>query len=82
MTTKREFSNLVNSAFEYSKKFSQKFGYSCELPYDELKRKRKIALEEFKTVIDDSIKDNKDYTVDKYGTIPIPKGNLNDMLID
>ncbi len=82
MTNKREFSNLVNSAFEYSKRFSQKFGYSCELPYDELNQNGKIALDEFKKIIDDSIRDNKDYTVDKYGTIPMPKGNLNDILID
>ena len=82
MTTKKEFSSLVSSAFEYSKKFSKKFGYSCELPYDDLNHHGKIALDEFQTIVDNSIKDDFDYTIEKYGTIPMPKGNVNDLLID
>lgn len=69
-------------AFEYSKKFFDAFGYQCELPYDDLQDSGFVALKEFKKTVDKSISDKFDYTIEKYGTIPLQKGNQNDLLID
>lgn len=82
MIDRRELDKLVNMAFEYSKKFNEHFEYYCELPYDDLLDNGETALDEFKKVIDKCIEDNFDYTIEKYGTRPLPKGNPDDILID
>ena len=82
MIDRRKLDKLVNLAFEYSKKFNEHFGYYCELPYDDFLDNGETALENFTKVIDKCIEDDIDYTVEKYGTKPLPKGNPNDILID
>ena len=80
--TDKEFVCSCNKAFEYSKVFFNHFGYFCELPYTAIINLGKDAVAEFKNIIDKSITDNYDYTIEKYGTIPLPKGDSDDILID
>ena len=82
MINEKEFMKLGSLAFEYSKRFKNEFGYYCELPNDDLFDNGRVALEEFKKVIDKCIEDHFDYTIEKYGTRPLPKGNPNDILFD
>lgn len=70
-----------NSVSIISNKFYDKFKYFCEIPFDALKGELK-AIEEFEKVVDKCIADDFDYTIEFYGTKPLPKGDPKQILID
>lgn len=59
----------VDKTYEAMKAFSDHFLYLPKYPNDE----EKDESEEYNDVLYKSIKDNFDYTVEKYGTTPLDK---------
>jgi hypothetical protein len=61
--------------------FKKKFHYDCEVPFAVLSGDNR-AIEDFRRTVEKCINDDFDYTIELYGTVPLPKGNPNDILID
>lgn len=61
--------------------FIAHFGYGCEAPFAALQGDKQAILE-YERTVEKSIKDDYDYTVEKYGTVPLKKGDLKQIVIN
>lgn len=73
--------SFVDQINKIVNEFRDKFGYDCEVPFDALSGDVEV-IDEFKKIVKKCIEDNIDYTIELYGTIPLPPGSVNDILID
>jgi len=73
--------SLFDIALDIEKKFANHFHYGCEFPIGVYLGEPK-ALEEFEKIVDKCIADDFDYTIELYGTRPLPKGDPKQILID
>ena len=62
-------------------KFSHHFGYGCKIPgYMEIDNEK--DFKEFSDLIDKSIEDDFDYTIEAYGTVPPKSFEPSTIFID
>ncbi len=62
-------------------KFSRHFGYGCKIPgYMEIDSER--DFNKFSDLIDKSIEDDFDYTIEAYGTVPPKYLKTPEIIID
>lgn len=62
-------------------KFNKHFGYDCQLPLT-ARIDSKEDFELFAELIDKCIRDNFDYTIEAYGTVPPKHFGLPKIIID
>ncbi|MGN0461678.1 MAG: hypothetical protein ACI4HZ_04470 [Ruminococcus sp.] len=73
--------NYVDKLNKIIGAFREKFNYDCEIPFEAMKGNNK-EIDEFSKIVEKCVNDNFDYTIELYGTRPIPLGNPEDILID